>query len=162
MAELISSANLGQALLGLANSGLLARHSGVVSVRSYTPVVLEVVRERSARHLVDLGCGDGSLLVRLCASHPDLSGVGIDIAPDAIKAAQRLAADSGLGGRAVFEVADAFDPDTWPEQALAAEMIYGIGFLHERFRDGDHARIPTFNRHAGFLTGQRTLLIGEP
>lgn len=143
-------------------AGPLSRHSGTVSTSAYTPVVLEAMRGRSAHRLLDLGCGGGSLLVELCLARPDLSGIGIDIAPEAIEAARRLAAASGLDGRVEFAVADAFAPDTWPEACTAVDVICGVGVLHEQFRDGDQAVVDILNRYAGVVTEQRTLLIGEP
>jgi cyclopropane fatty-acyl-phospholipid synthase-like methyltransferase len=111
---------------------------------------------------LDLGCGGGSLLVELCLARPDLSGVGIDIAPEAIEAAERLAASQGVADRVEFAVADAFDPDSWPPVCGEVDLICGVGILHEQFRDGDDAVIDILNRYTRVATGQRTLLFGEP
>ena len=143
-------------------AGPLSRHSGTVSTSAYTQVVLEAMRERAASRLLDLGCGGGSLLVELCLARPDLSGVGIDIAPEAIEAAGRLAASAGVAERVEFAVADAFAPETWPETCSSIQVICGVGVLHEQFRDGDQAVIDILNRYAALVTGSRTLLIGEP
>jgi SAM-dependent methyltransferase len=142
--------------------GPLGRHSGTVSTTSYTPIVLEAMRGRAGGSLLDLGCGGGSLLVELCLRHPDLNGVGIDIAPDAIAIARRRAREEGVDDRAEFAVADAFDPGTWPGGCSGVALVCGVGVLHERFRDGDQAVIDILDTYASVLSPQGALLVGEP
>lgn len=142
--------------------GALGRHTGTVTTSAYTAVVREVMRGTSAIRLLDLGCGSGALLVEMCAHQPELTGAGIDIAPAAIDAARRRATDHGLSDRAEFVVADAFQPDTWPESCRSADVICGVGVLHERFRDGEQAVVDILDRYAEVLTGDRVLLLGEP
>jgi SAM-dependent methyltransferase len=145
-------------------AGALSRHSGTVSTSAYTLVVLEALRSSGASRLLDLGCGGGSLLVELCQARPDLTGVGIDIAPEAIEAARRLADRTGLAGRVEFAVADAFDPSSWPASCASVDVICGVGVLHEQFRDGDQAVIDILDRYATVVggEGEKRLLIGEP
>jgi SAM-dependent methyltransferase len=140
----------------------LGRRSGMISTASYIRVVREAMRGQKATRLIDLGCGGGSLMVRLCLDNPELSGYGIDIAAEAVSDAQELAEREGVADRARFAVADAFDPATWPDDCAEAEMICGVGVLHEKFRDGDEAVVALLNRLATMLVGGRTLLIGEP
>ena len=142
-------------------AGPLGRHSGTVSTSVYTQIVREALCARSARRLLDLGCGAGSLLVELCLALPDLSGIGVDTAAVSIEAARTLAADAGVDGRAAFAVADAGDPATWPGAAAGADVICTVGVLHELFRDGDQAVIDTLDRYAGVLDCG-VLLLGEP
>jgi SAM-dependent methyltransferase len=140
----------------------LGRRSGMISTASYNRVVREAMRRQEATRLVDLGCGGGSLLVQLCQDNPELSGYGIDVAAEAIKDAQELAGREGVAGRARFAVADAFDPATWPGECAEAELICGVGVLHEKFRDGDEAVVALLNELGTMLDGGRTLLLGEP
>jgi SAM-dependent methyltransferase len=140
----------------------LGRYSGAISAFAYTPVIRQVVNRRAASHLVDLGCGAGSLLVQLCAENPELTATGLDIAPDAIAAARELAIRQGVADRVRFAVADAFEPASWPADCGDADVICGIGVLHEKFRDGEANVIDLLNRFAQMLAGQRILLIGEP
>ncbi|MEV0642241.1 methyltransferase domain-containing protein [Streptomyces sp. NPDC050619] len=142
--------------------GPLSRHSGAVTAVSYVGLVAEALAGRQPRSVLDLGCGDGSLLIRLCALHPELSVVGIDISPDAVEAARSNSRQAGLEGRAVFEVADAFSPDTWPRSASDADAVIGVGVLHELFRDGEDAVIAILDRLAETLTDGQVFLLGEP
>jgi SAM-dependent methyltransferase len=142
--------------------GPLSRHSGAVATVSYIGLVAEALGDRKPRRVLDLGCGDGSLILRLCALHPELSGAGIDISPDAIENARVNSKQEGFEDRTTFEVADAFDPGTWSESASAADVIVGVGVMHELFRDGDDAVIAVLDRLADALTGGKAFLLGEP
>jgi SAM-dependent methyltransferase len=142
--------------------GSLGRHSGTVSSVSYTPIVAAALEALGARRVLDLGCGGGSLLVELCQADRGLTGVGIDIAPEPIAAARRAAEQAGVADRLEFVVADAFDPGTWPDATDTADVVCGVGVLHERFRDGDDAVVQILDGYAKAATGGRALLIGEP
>ncbi|MBB6120588.1 SAM-dependent methyltransferase [Nocardiopsis algeriensis] len=142
--------------------GALSRHSGTVATVSYVGLVAEAIAERQPRRILDIGCGDGSLILRLCARLPELSGVGIDISPAAIENARADSARDGLADRTSFEVADAFSPDTWSEKAAAADVLVGVGVMHELFRDGEDAVIEVLNRLADVLTEDKVFLLGEP
>lgn len=59
-------------------------------------------------HVVDVGGGDGSLLVALLTAFPDLRGTVVEAAGPAATA-RRTVADAGLDGRAEVVVGDFFD-----------------------------------------------------
>lgn len=142
--------------------GPLSQHSGTVATVSYVGLVAEALAGRTPRRVLDIGCGDGSLVLQLCDRRPDLFGVGIDISPDAIENARTNSGRAGLSDRTAFEIADAFAPDTWPESALDADVIIGVGVLHELFRDGEGAVVAILDRLAAALAGGKVLLLGEP
>ncbi|WP_433544720.1 methyltransferase domain-containing protein [Streptomyces sp. CA-294286] len=144
------------------SNGPLSRHCATIFAAYYTPLVLETMRDRGAKRFLDLGCGGGQLLVDACLNDPGITGVGLDIAPAAVEVARELARSHGLEDRLDFVVADAFDPMSWPEVCSGAEVITSIGVLHEQFRDGDKAVVAILDAYAGFLTGEKMLLIGEP
>lgn len=140
--------------------GALGQRSGSITAISYVPIVRHVMG--SARRLVDLGCGDGSLLVEICRRHPEVSAVGLDVAPAAIAAATARAERAGVADRAHFAVADAFDPATWPSTSDHADVICAVGVMHEKFRDGERAVIDLLDILAKQVAGGRVLLLGEP
>lgn len=57
-------------------------------------------------NIVDLGTGSGCLLVSLLLEIPDASGVGIDIAPEALDAASANAKSAGVDSRCAFVCGD--------------------------------------------------------
>lgn len=55
-----------------------------------------------AAQVLDLGTGTGCLLLALLSERPQARGLGIDLAPGAVKQARANAADLGLAARAQF------------------------------------------------------------
>lgn len=144
------------------DSGPLSQHSGTIFAKYYTPVVLAAMRASDAKQILDLGCGSGRLLVDACQQDPDITGVGLDIAPGAIDVARELARQHGLEDRLSFVVADAFDPAGWPEVCKQADLVSAVGVLHEHLRDGQDAVVRILDAYTNVLRGGRTMLIGEP
>lgn len=142
--------------------GALSRHSGTVATVSYVGLVAEALSDRQPRRILDIGCGDGSLILQLCARLPELSGAGIDISRAAVDNARADSERGGLADRTNFEVADAFAPDTWSEKAAEADVLVGVGVMHELFRDGEDAVIAVLDRLADVLTEGKVFLLGEP
>jgi release factor glutamine methyltransferase len=74
---------------------------------SVVEAVLQRISDRRAPlSILDLGTGTGCLLLALLGELPAASGVGIDIAEDAVRTAARNAASLGFGDRALFLVGD--------------------------------------------------------
>jgi len=68
---------------------------------------LSFLPDRQARlRLIDFGTGTGCLLLALLHELPNATGLGVDIAPGAIAAAQRNAAALDLSARAQFRCGD--------------------------------------------------------
>lgn len=59
--------------------------------------------------VVELGCGDGQILI--AAAQKGASGLGVDIDPHPLNIARYRAAALGVAGRVRFERADLFDTD---------------------------------------------------
>ncbi|MBL0917425.1 MAG: methyltransferase domain-containing protein [Hydrogenophaga sp.] len=60
-------------------------------------------------HLIDLGSGDGRLVIT--AAQRGATAHGIEYNPELVAYAQRAAASAGMGRRATFEKADIFESD---------------------------------------------------
>jgi len=75
---------------------------------AYRDAYLELVDPSRTAAVLDLGCGTG-VVTRAIAAPDGFAGTvtGIDQSPKFIAAAERLAADDGLGDRAEFVVGDA-------------------------------------------------------
>jgi SAM-dependent methyltransferase len=67
----------------------------------------QLQRLATAKNCLDVGCGQGRMLVHLLNINKQLSGIGVDISSNDIQAAQAIAVFQGLGVRCQFQVADA-------------------------------------------------------
>jgi prolyl 4-hydroxylase len=72
-------------------------------------------------HVLDLGCGNGALLAKICAGQPTLTPHGVDANSRALEHARILL--PGLAGR--FSAGDLFDCELWrgPRYALTLLML---------------------------------------
>jgi release factor glutamine methyltransferase len=87
--------------------------------------VLKRLPEPSAPlRCLDLGTGTGCLLLALLSEFPRASGIGIDIADGAVRAARDNAAALGLAGRARFVVGDWANAVAGPFDAIVANPPY--------------------------------------
>jgi SAM-dependent methyltransferase len=130
----------------------------------HTPIIAEIISELTPNFIVDLGCGGGRLLIDACSHFPSLNGIGIDISEGAIDLARSEAANRNLSDRLSFELANAFEPATWPAAAQTADVIVAVGAVHEHFRDGEDAVVNILNSYADLLRrhGGRAFILGEP
>ena len=85
--------------------------SGTLDPRPETETVVEAVLRRvpdrdTPRRILDLGTGTGCLLLALLSEFATSSGVGIDIAEDAVRRATHNASLLRLADRALFLVGD--------------------------------------------------------
>lgn len=78
-------------------------------LNSVMPEIVRAVDWAALGSLVDVGGGDGSLLIALLHAHPDLHGTVLDL-PGPARAAASAIADAGLGDRAKATSASFFDP----------------------------------------------------
>lgn len=82
--------------------------------------IVEFVASCSPSTVVDLGCGDGALLLKIIADSDGVRGVGVDTASDSISAARDAANAAGLAERIEFIEGDA---TTWSRPADVAVCI---------------------------------------
>lgn len=83
-------------------------------VPSPDPVIdamLALTNPRAGEHIMDLGCGDGRIVLEALSRVPGLTGVGVDIDPARIREANTNAALRGLAGRVRFLEQNIFDTE---------------------------------------------------
>ena len=80
----------------------------------------------------DLGCGDGRIVIA-AAKQFGARGVGIDIDPERIKAANAAAAKAGVAARVTFVEGDLFDPAIKISDATVV-ALYLLPSLNARLR----------------------------
>ena len=83
--------------------------------------MLDLAQVRAGDHVVDLGCGDGRIV--LAAARRGATGLGVDIDGQLIDLANRLAQQQGLAGRARFLQQDLFDTDLAPATVVTIYLF---------------------------------------
>src|SRR5438105_10015591 len=71
--------------------------------------MLRMAEVRKGDQLIDLGSGDGRIVIE--AAKRGARGLGVDLDPNLVKLATQNARQAGLADRARFEVRDIFDTD---------------------------------------------------
>ncbi|CAN5483273.1 hypothetical protein BH11MYX1_BH11MYX1_33100 [soil metagenome] len=124
-------------------------------------VPLAVLAKKGAKKIADLGCGAGQLLIEWVKGGADRTGVGIDLAPEAIEEARASATSQGVGDRLKFHVGNAFDNATIFPHIHDVDVIFSFAMEHEGLRDGEGAVLSHIDAMAKQFPGKRYLL-GEP
>jgi ubiquinone/menaquinone biosynthesis C-methylase UbiE len=93
---------------------------------AYREAYLELIDLPRAAAVLDLGCGTG-VVTRAIAARDGFAGAvtGIDQSPEFIAAAQRLAAEEGVGDRLEFVVGDAHELD-FPAASFDAAVAHTL------------------------------------
>jgi predicted O-methyltransferase YrrM len=91
-------------------------------------LMLRLARLRDDDSVIDLGSGDGRIVIGAALANPKLHGVGVDIDPKLVVEADAAAREHGVGERVRFLQQNAFDADLsqvsvifmwlWPELQL--------------------------------------------
>ncbi len=111
----------------LARDGaLVAKASAQADIAYMRQVSDQRVLDLSPTGIADLGCGDGSRLLRLLAATKDTLGLGIDISQGAIEAGRANAQKRGLSARATFSQGDVM---TCPSPPGAEHVDCVVSFL---------------------------------
>nr|AEA29633.1 putative methyltransferase [Streptomyces albus subsp. albus] len=144
------------------DGGALGAHCATLFSFFHTPAVLTAMRGRNVTRMLDVGCGGGQLIVDACLRDPALTGIGIDLSPDAIEWARDLARREGVADRVEFVVGDAFAPETWPDVCAEADGLCMMSTLHEHFRHGEQAVVDLLDDISTRFPQLKILLVGEP
>lgn len=144
------------------DGGALGRHCATLFSAFHSDTIMAATRDRGVRTILDAGCGGGQLLIDACLRDETLTGIGLDISPEAIAVAESTAREKGVAARIRFIVADAFAPDTWPGICRTADALCMVSALHEHFRHGEQPVIDLLHRYTDGLPALKMLLIGEP
>ena len=72
--------------------------------------MLRVAKVGPADHVIDLGSGDGRIVIT-AARRFGASGMGVEIVPDLVQRSLKSARDAGVADRVAFKVQDLFETD---------------------------------------------------
>lgn len=120
-------------------------------------VLPEIVRQLGLNHLLDIGCGNGALLLELAGSDPDFVGWGLDVNPAMCRIARARFRDAGLGRRVRVLSGDSSELSSVITKGAAASIrsVSACNVANEMFREGG-------GRAVRWLRGIRKVLPGRP
>ncbi|QQR52213.1 methyltransferase domain-containing protein [bacterium] len=96
--------------------------------------IAQILDSLPATCVADLGCGNAGRLAELLIRRPQLSGIGIDIDPGAITAAQHERAKHRLENRLELIIENVFTTISEPHPELAkADLVMSYMMLHDLF-----------------------------
>jgi cyclopropane fatty-acyl-phospholipid synthase-like methyltransferase len=124
-------------IAGLALAGALtfaapacANEAKSVSPYAATPdsvveAMLRIANVGPKDYVIDLGSGDGRLVIAAAARH-GARGLGVDIDADLVDLAQRIALQDGVADRAQFREQDLFDTDLSQATVVTVYLLPSI------------------------------------
>ena len=112
-------------------SDFVAKGSGEMEDVLFFPLAIDMIKQGGYKKVLDLGCGDGTFLRKLCTAVPGVTGYGIDLAPAAIEDGKVRAREAGLGDRIHLLAKDISKIQETPEELREIEAATIFFVLHE-------------------------------
>jgi len=98
-----------------------------------TEKMLDMAKVTAEDYLIDLGSGDGRMVI--AAAKRGARALGVEFNPDMVKLAQKLAAEAGVADRATFVQGDMFEADISKATVLALFLMpANLERLEPKFR----------------------------
>lgn len=137
----------------------VAEGSALIGRDDVAPYAVEVLEGIDFGHVVDLGCGNARFLIG-AAQRFGVSGLGVDLSPEAVEDAQGRIAEAGLTGKVAVRCGDAGDLDAIPE-LRGADLAVAHFLLHEIFEHGREALIAYLTKLGGMMRAGAHMLVAE-
>lgn len=123
----------------------IARGSAAAEALLYFPLAVDVIRQGGYKHLLDLGCGEGTFLREACQAVPGLRASGVDLSPVAVSAGEQRVRAAGLAARITMHVKDVSALTEAPPELRDVDIATVFFVLHELLYSGE-ARVVEFLR----------------
>ncbi len=137
----------------------VAEGSALIGRDDVAPYAAEVLGGIDFSRVVDLGCGNARFLIG-AAQRFGVSGVGVDLSPEACEDAAEMIADADLTGTVVVRCGDAGDLDAIPELAQA-DLAVAHFLLHEIFEHGREALVGYLTKLGAIMPAGAHMLVAE-
>jgi 2-ketoarginine methyltransferase len=107
----------------------VATGSARIATYDAVPLTLRLIERLGVSEgvVLDYGCGNALYLIALCAQHPGLRGLGVELAQETVQAARAHVRAAGLEDRIAIEHASA--PDYRPSEQV--DFVVSAFVLHE-------------------------------
>lgn len=137
----------------------VAEGSALIGRDDVAPHAVEVLAGIDFHHVVDLGCGNARFLIG-AAERFGVTGVGVDLSPEACEDAARMIDAAGLTGKVLVRCGDAGDLDAIPELA-DADLAVAHFLLHEIFEHGRTALVAYLTKLGQLMPKGAHMLVAE-
>jgi SAM-dependent methyltransferase len=137
----------------------VAEGSALIGRDDVAPYAVDVLSGIDFGHVVDLGCGNGRFLIG-AAQRFGVTGVGVDLSPEACEDSKQPIAEAGLTGKVVVRCGDAGDLDAIPELA-EADLAVAHFLLHEIFEHGREALVGYLTKLGAIMPAGAHMLVAE-
>ncbi len=94
----------------------------ITSPDNVTLEMLQAAGVGPTDHLIDLGSGDGRLVI-VAAKRFGATGLGVDIVPDLVDKSLRTAREVGVADKVAFKVQDLFETDLRPATVITLYLL---------------------------------------
>ena len=107
----------------------VATGSARIAIYDAVPLTLRLIERLGASEgvVLDYGCGSALYLITLCAQHPGLRAIGVELAQETVQAAREHVREAGMEDRIAIEHASA--PDYVPSEEV--DFVVSAFVLHE-------------------------------
>jgi SAM-dependent methyltransferase len=132
-----------------------------------TVAMLEIAGVKSGDHVIDLGSGDGRIVIT-AARRFGATGLGVEIVPDLVERSRANAERAGVADRVRFRVQDLFDPALDADLARATVItMYLLPEVNLKLRPRLRAlkkgtRIVSHDWDMGDWTPERQITLSVP
>jgi ubiquinone/menaquinone biosynthesis C-methylase UbiE len=121
--------------------------------------VTELLASERFGRVLDLGCGSGTMLCRICRLDDTIRGVGLDWSDEACALARQTVVREGLQDRVTIVRGDAGDLDAPPAAAPGADLVTAMFVMHEVLRQRGREGAVECLRRLAELVGERGRLL---
>jgi len=124
---------------------------GIVSplLRKYYKTIFEYLDGKNFDSLLDIGCGSGTVVIKLAENHPNAQFHCIDPSPDMIKLARKRIARKGLDSRIIAKIGSS---RRIPFDQKFDVIISSFSYHHWKDRNHSLKVLAGLLRKGGFLT----------
>lgn len=133
----------------------IATGSGTMEALLFFPIATDILNQGNYKHVMDLGCGDGTFLRGLAEENPHLRATGIDLSPVAAEDGNQKAAKQGISDRVRLHALDISKITKLSDDIEGVEATTVFFVLHELLYTSEQ-------RVIDFLTDYRRLFPNAP
>jgi SAM-dependent methyltransferase len=135
----------------------------ITSPDNVTLEMLEAAKVRTGDHLIDLGSGDGRIVIT-AAKRYGATGLGVEIVPELVQKSLKAARDAGVADRVDFRVQDLFQTDLSRASVITMYLLpdFNLRLRPALLQLAPGTRIVSHDWDMGDWQPERTTVVAVP